>query len=84
MGQNLSSFPAGAGIQVGSPPLPRGAQATSNPQAFFARVEADLRQVPFHLAELCAFVADVFPLVAPDDLPGRWAEAFLMSRRAER
>ena len=57
----------------------------SNPEAFFALVEADLRlrHVPFDLAELRAFVADVFPLVAPDDLPGRWAEVFLKSRRAE-
>jgi len=57
----------------------------SNPEAFFALVEADLRlpHVPFDLAELRAFVEDVFPLVAPDDLPGRWAEAFLKSRRVE-
>ena len=55
------------------------------PADFLARVEADLRlrHVPFDLAELRAFVADVFPLVAPDDLPQRWAEAFLKSRRGD-
>jgi len=55
------------------------------PDDFLALVEADLRlrHVPFDLAELRAFVEDVFPLVAPDDLPGRWAEVFLKSRRAE-
>ena len=55
------------------------------PDDFLVLVEADLRlrHVPFDLAELRAFVADVFPLVAPDDLPGRWAEVFLKSRRAE-
>ncbi len=54
------------------------------PADFLALVEADLRlrHVPFDLAELRAFVEDVFTLVAPDDLPGRWAEAFLKSRRA--
>jgi hypothetical protein len=57
----------------------------SNAEAFLARVEADLRlrHVPFDPAELRAFVEDVFPLVAPNDLPGRQAEAFLKSWRAE-
>jgi hypothetical protein len=34
---------------------------------------------PFDLAELRAFVADVWPLVEPGDAPERWAEAFLVA-----
>ena len=48
---------------------------------FFRLVEADLRlrHVPFDAAELQAFVADVWPLVEPGDLPERWSEAFLVA-----
>jgi len=41
--------------------------------------DLQLRHVPFDLAELRAFVEDVWPLVEPGDAPERWAEAFLVA-----
>ena len=48
---------------------------------FFALVERDLqlRHVPFDKAELAAFLASVYPLVEPGDMPERWAQAFLVA-----
>ena len=56
----------------------------SNPGAFFAAVEADLRlrHAPFDAAELAAFLASVWPLVEPSDTPEQWAQAFLVATAA--
>jgi hypothetical protein len=43
--------------------------------------ELRLRHVPFDLAELQTSLAGVWPLVAPNDLPGRRAEMSPKSRR---
>jgi hypothetical protein len=44
--------------------------------------ELGLRGVPFDLAELLAFAADVWPLADDAADVGRWATAFLEARAA--
>jgi hypothetical protein len=51
------------------------------PDDFLVLVETDLRlrHVPFDLAELRTFVADVWPLVEPGDTPETWATTCLQA-----
>jgi hypothetical protein len=47
------------------------------------RRDLHLRHVPFDHRRLRKFFDGMWPLVAPDDLPGRWADAFLETTGSE-
>jgi hypothetical protein len=56
-----------------------------SPDDFLALVLADLRlrHVPFDHRRLQEFFDGMWPLVAPDDQPDRWADAFLEASGSE-
>jgi len=49
------------------------------PEDFLVEADLQLRHVPFDLAELRVFVADVWPVARHEPDPQRWAEAFLVA-----